>query len=185
MFNKIIGLSFKLILFAMGVGGIAPIFSDYTVDLQSSRIGFTAYSRIHDVDGQFSSWRFEGRIKDDLSGKGKIVIQLTSVDSGNKKRDEHLRDPDFFDVAKFPEAIYSIDNVQTSNDRLIVKGRLLLHGVEKAINLNLHRRKEAADWILAGETTLQQKDFGMVYSSLINPVKSEVTLKFYIVLKKK
>ncbi|TGK15351.1 YceI family protein [Leptospira fluminis] len=107
------------------------------------------------------------------------------MNSGSEKRDNHLADPEFFDIAKFPEAIYHIDSVRLTGDTLAIKGRLSLHGVERPLDLDLQRKKDTSDLVLVGETTLQQKDFGMVYSSLINPIKSEVALKFHIVLTKK
>lgn len=182
---KILSNSFKTIAMLSLFSAMMPIYSETIVDVQKSRIGFTAYSRIHDVDGQFMAWRFEGKIGDDFRGKGKIVIQLMSVNSGNQKRDKHLRDPDFFDIARFPDAVYHIDSTRLTSETLEITGRLSLHGVEKPINLNLQRKKDALGWVLVGETILHQKDFGMVYSSLINPVKSEVRLKFHIVLVKK
>lgn len=182
---KIFSSSLKLFALVIFVVNVAPINAEYIVDLETSQIGFTAYSRIHNVNGKFLVWRFKGKIDDDFRGKGKIVIALNSVNSGNAKRDKHLRNEDFFDVIKFPEAIYHIDGVQLTGKTLVVNGRLHLHGVERPINLHLQRIKTTAAYKLSGEITLQQKDFGMVYNSLINPVKSEVTLKLHIVLKKK
>ena len=185
MLAKRFNTSFLLKIVAATFMITTPLCADWVIDSEKSSLGFTAYSRLHDVDGHFGKWHFDGKIADDFSGNGKVIVSLSSVDSGNKRRDQHLLDPDFFDVERFPNAIYSIDSTRLTENTLEISGRLSLHGVEKPVRLNLKRKKEVTGWSLSGETILHQEDFGIVYNSFINPVENKVKLKLQIFLKQK
>ena len=63
-------------------------------------------------------------------------IKATSVDTGIQKRDDHLRSPDFFDVATHPEIVFkSTKVVAKGGNKFDVTGDFTLHGVTKQITL--------------------------------------------------
>ena len=98
--------------------------------------------------GVSPSWgRFDGLsgeividAKDPTQGKVALTIDAASVNSGNEKRDQHLRSPDFFSVKEFPEITFVSDSVKargaTGYD---VAGRLTLHGVTKPLTMQVER----------------------------------------------
>lgn len=147
-----------------------------------STIGFTAFSRMHDVDGKFASWTFTGKIGDDWKGQGRITLRSDSVESGNAKRDTHLKNEDFFDVAGHPVISYDIDRAEVKGDHLLLTGKLTIRGVSRPVSLDLLRTVNGSRAELSGETLIKRQDYGMTYSSMINPIKDEVKLKFRVVL---
>lgn len=147
-----------------------------------STIGFTAFSRMHDVDGRFGSWAFSGKISDDWKGTGRLVLRADSVDSGSAKRDAHLKNGDFFDAARYPELVYEIDSARSTGDRLLLSGKLTIRGISRPLNLDLARSVQGSRAELTGETVINRKDFGISYSSMMNPIKDDVKLKFRVVL---
>jgi polyisoprenoid-binding protein YceI len=76
----------------------------YVIDASHSSVGFSIRHFVSKVPGKFN--RFEGKISFDKSNPAassvEATIQVASIDTENQKRDDHLRNPDFFDVAKFP-----------------------------------------------------------------------------------
>jgi polyisoprenoid-binding protein YceI len=76
------------------------------------------------------------------TGTVDVTIDLSSVNIGHEKLDEHLKSDDFFDVAKFPTATYKgtltgfKDGAPTQ-----VKGELTLHGVTKPVTLTIRSFK--------------------------------------------
>ena len=61
---------------------------------------------------------------------GKFVFDLNSIKTDAEKLDGHLKSPDFFDVAKNPEATFEITSVNyTSPTAVEVVGKLSLKGV--------------------------------------------------------
>jgi polyisoprenoid-binding protein YceI len=65
-------------------------------------------------------------------------VDLASIDTGAPERDEHIRSPEFFNVSHVPvaefrsNAIYPIDG-----QHVLVRGQLVLHGVEQPIDLTV------------------------------------------------
>ena len=55
------------------------------------------------VKGEFAEVRGEGEVTDDGAVSGRIDISAASLHTGIKKRDDHLRSAEFFDVERFPE----------------------------------------------------------------------------------
>ena len=55
------------------------------------------------VEGHFAEARGDGQVTDTGAVSGRVDIVAASLHSGVRKRDEHLRSEDFFDVDKFPE----------------------------------------------------------------------------------
>jgi polyisoprenoid-binding protein YceI len=65
------------------------------------------------------------------------TIDVSTVDTGEEARNNHLKTPDFFEVAKFPSATFTSTSVAKSGNGLIVNGNLTLHGVTIPVVLNV------------------------------------------------
>jgi polyisoprenoid-binding protein YceI len=65
------------------------------------------------------------------------TIDVSTVDTGESPRDNHLKTDAFFDVAKFPTATFTSTNVVKNGSKLTVSGNFTLHGVTKPIVLDV------------------------------------------------
>jgi polyisoprenoid-binding protein YceI len=63
------------------------------------------------------------------------TIGVDTVDTGEDRRNTHLKSPDFFDVASFPSATFTSTGVAKSGGKLTITGNLTLHGVTKPVVL--------------------------------------------------
>lgn len=74
------------------------------------------------VKGYFGT--YTGRM--DLSSEPAIIltIEANTINTRNKKRDDHLRSKDFFDVDEFPEVTFVSESVTVDGEELRVKGWL-------------------------------------------------------------
>lgn len=121
------------------------------------------------VKGHFNE--FEGTLEVTPEGaKAHGSVKTTSVDTRQAQRDDHLRSPDFFDAATYPEITFSSTAITPSGeDSFEIEGDLQIHGVTQRI---------ALDASLEGtETDAQGNDrVGLSATSQIN--RSEFDIKF-------
>lgn len=65
------------------------------------------------------------------------TIDVTTVDTGEQPRDNHIKSADFFDVATFPTATFTSTSVVKNGSKLTVAGNFTLHGVTKPVVLDV------------------------------------------------
>src|SRR4029077_13067516 len=112
----------------------------YKFDPSRSSIGFAVHQFLGTTHGKFT--KFEGKIdigrehpeKSSVTAK----IDVRSIDTGIVKRDNHLRSPEFFNIAKFPEMTFRSRGVrQTGQQNGDILGDLTMHGITKPITLHV------------------------------------------------
>ena len=185
-------LSLTTAILVISLTGFAQL---WTADKAHSKLGFTVtHLLVSDVDGAFKTFDLKVTAsKDDFSD---ATVELTadagSVDTENENRDNDLKSPKFFDVAKFPTLSFkstSFQKVDEKNYKL--KGDLTIHGVTKPIELdvvlkgtgvNPMNNKPVAGFKIAGN--IKRKDFevGTNFSTAV--VSDEVEIKANIELRK-
>jgi len=103
-----------------------------------------------DHEGGASIWRGKftrssGAVVIDRSartGTLHVKIDPSSISTGNSVLDAELRSDEFFDVARFPDAIYDGSQIRFDGDTPVeVIGTLTFHGVTRPINLTLESFK--------------------------------------------
>lgn len=112
----------------------------YTIDPVHSSVGFSIRHFVSKVPGKFN--KFSGTITVDRENLEKssaqATIDIASVDTGNAKRDDHLRTPDFFEVAKYPTMTFkSTAWKKTGENTFEVTGDLTLKDVTKPVVLKV------------------------------------------------
>jgi polyisoprenoid-binding protein YceI len=66
------------------------------------------------------------------------TVKVTSVDTGEPQRDDHLRSADFFNVQEFPEITFESTHAEAIDDESTrVFGNLTMHGITKEITLDV------------------------------------------------
>lgn len=63
------------------------------------------------------------------------VIDVASVNTGQKDRDAHLRTSDFFQVDEFPTATFTSSSIAITGDDFTINGSLTLRGVTKPVTI--------------------------------------------------
>lgn len=114
--------------------------------------------------------------KDIASTKGEVVIDAASVNTSHAKRDEHLRGPDFFDVARYPTITFVSKQVtQTGPGKLKVLGDLTILGATREVVIEVQGpTPEVKDpWGnfrrgVTATTRINRKDFGMAWNKSLD-----------------
>jgi polyisoprenoid-binding protein YceI len=151
----------------------------YNIDPAHTSIGFKVkHMMVTNVKGVFE--KFKGTVnideKDITKSKVDVSIELASVNSNIAKRDDHLRSPDFFDVARFPTMTFISTRVEKAGaDKLKVTGNLTIKGVTKQVILNVEgptgEIKNPQGNLIRGasaSTTINRHDFGVSWSKKLD-----------------
>jgi polyisoprenoid-binding protein YceI len=150
----------------------APAAETWTVDKNHSSASFKVRHMMSSVTGQFRDFDAKVNINQAAPAESSVdfTIQAASIDTGSTNRDEHLRTPDFFDVAKYPTIAFKSTSITPkSKTEFDVTGDLTMHGVTKRVTLPVTflgfmktQRGEKAGFEL--ETTLDRKDYGVIWN---------------------
>ncbi|WP_051204260.1 MULTISPECIES: YceI family protein [Nocardioides] len=172
---------------------IADIAGDYALDTSHSRLGFVArHAMVTKVRGQFGA--FEGTANIDTAtpanSKVDLTIDVTSVETGNADRDGHLKSGDFFDIETYPSIRFVSTDVTRNGDDWTITGDLTIKDVTKSVAIDFEQTGSAIDPFgntrvgFEGETTVNRKDFGLVWNAALETggvlVSEKVKLEFDI-----
>jgi len=157
---------------AASISGTAFAADTYLLDPNHTYPSFAS-----DHMGGLSVWRGKftkssGTVTLDRAAKTgtvDVTIDAASIDTGNKKLDEHLIGTDFFDATKYPTATYKGTQIKFDGDTPVeVIGTLTLHGVTKPVNLKIDSFKCMPHPMLKREvcgveasTTFDRDEFGI------------------------
>lgn len=194
--NQLGGFVFKttmlstLLLSSMAFAQAIPA-GTYKLDASHSKIGFEIdHLVISTVEGKFGI--ADGTITIDKAvnkSTAEISIDAASIDTANKDRDDHLRSPDFFDVAKFPKVTFKSKSVVLKGKDLTLTGDLTMKNVTKAVILKgkylgavkgLYNDERIA---FKASTKIDRKDFGLTWNKVIEAgpaVGEEVTIELIV-----
>jgi polyisoprenoid-binding protein YceI len=152
----------------------------WTIDPAHSDVGFVIrHLMISNVKGHFT--RFEGQIvtaNDPVKSEVTATIDMTSIDTADSARDEHLRNADFFQVDKYPTMSYRSTAVMPDRDGYLIEGELTLKGVTLPVPLKLEVNGFGFDPFAADPTIgaragftatgeINRVDFGISYNGPI------------------
>lgn len=148
----------------------------WTIDTAHTHIGFAVkHMMISTVRGQFRTYTGTLDLDTDDFTKSRFEgeIEVASVDTGNKDRDDHLRTNDFFDVPNHPKMIFKSTRIERNGDDYVVYGDLTLRGVTREIALDVEYNgvsKSPYGQTLSGfsaRATINRKDFGVSFNALL------------------
>ena len=166
-----------VILLLIGFVGITQPMGimNYEIDTAHSMIIFRAkHNGVSYNYGRFNEFTGEIMISADavIERTVEFEVKAASIDTGNKKRDQHLRSSDFFSAKQFPLITFKSTEVsekEGKEDILEVTGDLELHGVKKSITVDAEitgraKGKDGESLIGFESTfTIKRSEFGMTY----------------------
>jgi len=154
----------------------------HVIDKAHSQINFVADSRLLSAHGFFGKWDAEVSLDATnwSASTVSLTIDATSLSTRVDMRDNHLRGPDFFDVAKFPTiAFKSVSVTKVAEGKLDITGDLTIRGVTKRIIVPataMFYDKGAGRF--RGQFAIDRKDYGVAYDSSVNPIENEVQVQW-------
>jgi len=162
------------LLVAAAAGAFAEPAS-YTLDTAHSSATFSVrHLMVSNVKGNFqvTGGSAVWDPKNLAASKLEAIIDVTSVDTRDPKRDAHLKSPDFFDAAKYPQIKFESTRFTQNGEVLEIAGNLTIRGVTKPVVLKVDGPTPVVKdpWGntrigAAAVTKVNRKDFGVNWNS--------------------
>ena len=168
------------VMLAVGLGQAAE---RYSIVPQKSQLQFTGYSLLAKALGTFH--RFAGEIVADAqqlnASHVRFVIEASSLNTANAKRDQHLRSKDFLFVDQYPTITFTSTALTRDGLKYVVQGDLEMRGVTKRVTIPVTIEQRHDEIVVQGGISLNRRDFGVQYNAFFNPVQDTVDITFTIV----
>lgn len=192
--NKLFTIAF--LLFGMAANAQN---TKWAFDGSHAKIGFSvSHMGISETEGKFT--KFEGTVlsdKPDFSdAKIDLTIDVNSINTEDKRRDDHLKAADFFDAAKYPTITFKSKSFKSlGKNKYKLVGDFTMHGVTKEIELDVTYKGTVEDpykntkagFKLSG--VIDRTQFGLVWTGKLAAggllVGNEINLDINIELIKK
>lgn len=151
--------------------------STWTIDATHSLAEFAVkHMMISTVKGRFH--QLEGTIAFDETNPATATVtaslDVASIDTGDAKRDEHLKSDEFFNAARFPRITFTSTRVEPVDaERAKVYGLLTIRDVTKEVVLDTEFEGQVLDAFgqrraaFRAETEINRKDYGVNWNVAI------------------
>lgn len=172
MFRKTI-----LIMFMLFVFSTVSFAAEWNIDKDHSSLNFSVrHMVVSKTKGYFSEFEGSANFENSDLAKGSVsfTVKMSSIDTDNQKRDEHLRSSDFFDVEKYPEMSFTstkVSDIEGENFKLI--GNLTIKDVTKEVVFSVENFGQITDpWGntrvgFSAKTKINRQDFNITWSNVL------------------
>jgi polyisoprenoid-binding protein YceI len=160
-----------------GLSSVASANDTYKFDPSGSTIGFSVHQFLGTTHGKFT--RFSGKIDVDRehpeNSSVTAQIDMRSIDTRIRKRDDHLRSAEFFNVEKFPYIMFRSRSVKrTGMQSGDILGDLTMHGVTRPITLHVKlltpiNETNRTRWEVTTDP-ITRRDFNLMFASATEAV---------------
>ena len=143
---------------------------EWSIDPARSRVGFAVRHLVFSkVRGRFT--RFSGAITvdgDDFA-RARVTAQLevASIESGDRERDQYLRTSEFLDPARFPTIDFASKRVERDGRRWRVVGELTIRGVAREVALTVDEKARGERLAFHAETTIDRRHWDLRWGALV------------------
>jgi polyisoprenoid-binding protein YceI len=154
-----------------GLSSAALANETYGFGPSGSTIGFTVHQFLGTTQGKFT--KFNGKIdvnrEHPENSSVTAHIDVRSIDTGIKKRDDHLRSAEFFNVDNYPQITFKSRSVKRTGPQSgDILGDLTIHGVTKTITLHVKLLTPVNDtsrtrWAVTVDP-ITRRDFNLMFA---------------------
>lgn len=153
----------------------------FKITPENSKVEFVGSKVTGSHNGSFQKFSGETHYTGDVTTSHvTITMETDSITTDDDGLTKHLKTPDFFDVAKYPQAKFESTAIKAGGDKgasHTVTGNLTLHGVTKSVTFPA-TIAVAPDAVTVDSTfTINRKDFGINYAGAAdNLIRDDVVL---------
>ena len=130
----------------------------WVIDYDNSYIKFTGDQAGAPFAGEWQKWQADIQF-DPLQleqARFDVKIQSESVFSNDGERDEHIRSPEFFNAAQFPQSRFQADKFERTDQGFVTIGQLTMKNFSSDATFNFNVSELAGKSVLNGTATLDR-----------------------------
>jgi polyisoprenoid-binding protein YceI len=160
----------------------------FTLDAVHSSVVFSVrHMGVANFWGRFNKMDAKVDLNPEHARGGSITITIdaASVDTGNQRRDDHLRNPDFFNAKEFPSVTFTSTMIERRDGYFRVTGDLAMIGTTRSMTVDLkqtgkttHPRSGKPLIGLEADFTIRRSDFNMNFGIEQGSLSDEVRMIF-------
>jgi polyisoprenoid-binding protein YceI len=152
---------------------------EWTLDRARSEIRLhTKHTWILPLTGVFREVSGAGTVGADGSVSGTLAVAAASVDTGNARRDAHLRSADFFDVERHPDITFAVDSVTPSGTGARIAGSLTVRAATRPVAFDAEVSGPDGELWLTARVQVDRTEYGLTWNMLgIAAKRSELAIR--------
>jgi polyisoprenoid-binding protein YceI len=149
-----------------------PATGTWAIDPGHAEVAFVGrHLMLTRVRGRFTGVRGAITVAEDPNrSRLEVTVDMASVSSGDRARDDHLRSADFFDVEHHPTATFRSGEVRWQAGRGTVRGELTVKGVARQVTLEVDYLGHVRDpWgadraVFSARGAVDREDWGLTWN---------------------
>ena len=144
---------------------------------QTSIVFLTKAVWVVNVRGVFKAIEGSGTVGADGSVSGSIVLDAASVDTNKKKRDDHLRTADFFEVTTHPTITFSLTDAHPKGaGKVELAGSLTIRGATRPVTLLADVNATSGAAVVSAELDIDRSEWGLTWAKMGAGLKNHVVI---------
>ena len=151
-------------------GALAGATGTWTLEPATTTITFQTKAMwgLAKVKGSFKALEGSGTLTGTGAVQGRLAVDASSVATGIKKRDAHLRSADFFESDRYPTVVFTATGATpVGDDHVRLSGTLTVHGQARPIEIDTTVVRTGADSItLKSQFELDRQEWGMAHQNM-------------------
>ncbi|HWD94951.1 MAG TPA: YceI family protein [Acidimicrobiales bacterium] len=149
-------------------------------DLDASRTSIVFHTSamwVFKVKGTINALSGDAIFGPDGTVSGTLVFDAASIDTGTKKRDDHLRTADFFEVAAYPTITFTLSSARADDlGTVSVAGELAIHGQTRPLNFAADVSTVGDSATVHAEFDLDRSAWGLTWAKMGAGLKNHVVI---------
>lgn len=132
----------------------------FTIDPQNSVVTFQVQKLgVFTIKGNIKGFTGDVSFSKDalVDASFNVCVRPATIDTGNSRRDEHLKSQDFFDVNNQPKICFQSTSIESISGGFMAIGELSMPGVAKETSIPF----SFSDGVFAGKFTLNRLDYNL------------------------
>ena len=164
--------------FDAATSALADVTGDYAVDVAHTRIGIRArHAMVTTVRGAFTQFSGTAHLDTAKPSASSVVLRIdtASIDTGTPDRDGHLRSPDFLDVERYPQMLFTSTGVEQIDDDVYrVTGDLTIKDVTRPVSVDFTLTGSALDPFgntrvgFEGALAIKRSDWDLTWNTVLD-----------------